>query len=89
MNPALRSEVLANEDHAVYHTPCSAGMTAVIFRRLSVDVDEWDLLWTKLYGRPIARVYNFFEAAKEVRPEQLTTLIRTFGNKVKPLKEAA
>lgn len=89
MDTAERLDALRDEDSEYHRIPCSAGLTAVLFQRLGVDVDRRDLLWTKLYMRPVARVFNFHQAAREVKPEQLTTLIRTFGNKVPAIESEA
>lgn len=82
-------DALRDESHEAYGVPCSAGLTAVIFGRLGIDVDEWDIYWAKLYKRPVARVFNFYLAAKDVKPEQYAHLISSFGKKVKPLGVAA
>lgn len=82
-------DALRDETHEAYAVPCSAGLTAVIFRRLEIAVDEWDIYWEKLYMRPVARVFNFYLAAKDVKPEQYAHLISNFGKRVKPLEVAA
>lgn len=64
-------------------------MTAVLFRRLGVERDKWDIYWEKLYMRPIARVFNLYIAAQDVGPEHYNRLFTSFAKKVKPLKEAA
>lgn len=88
MDPALRQDALADESHDMYHVPCSAGLTAVIFRRLGIDVDEWDIYWQKLYQRPVARVFKLYQKAQEVKPENYNNLLTSFAKQVKPLEEA-
>ncbi len=79
MEPSIRSEVMAEETHESFSTPCSAGLTAVLFKRLKVDKDVRDIYWEKLYQRPVARVFNLYLAAKNAKPERLNGLFTTFA----------
>lgn len=82
-------DLLRDESHEAYSVPCSAGLTAYIFHELGVENDDRAVLWTKLHKRPVARVFNFYIAAKDVKPEQHAHLISNFGKRVPPLEEAA
>lgn len=85
MDASEREDTLDDTSGGAFKVPCSAGLTAVLFRRLKIPIDEWDVLYTKLLGRPVARVWRLYEAALERKPEQYTTLIREFGNRVEAL----
>ncbi len=89
MDQALRLDALRDEEHESHHTPCSAGLTAVVFRRLGIDREEWDIYWEKLYLRPVANVCRFMDAAEEKRPEQFNALLTAFAKRVKPIEEEA
>lgn len=85
MDTAERLDALADEDSEYHWIPCSAGLTAVLFRRLDVDNDERDVYWLKLFDRPVARVFKLWMVAKDAKPEQLKGLFTAFSKKVKPL----
>lgn len=85
MDAAVRLDALRDEDHEAFATPCTAGLTAVLFHRLKVSVDERDILWLKLWDRPVGRVFNLWLVAKDEKPEKLNALFTAFAKKVKPL----
>ncbi len=87
MDPALRLDALRDEEHESHRTPCSAGLTAVVFRRLGIDVDEWDIYWEKLYRRPVARVCRFIDKAEEEGPEHYNALLSAFAKRVCKARE--
>lgn len=89
MDAAERLDALADEDSSYYRIPCSAGLTGYVFRELGIEQDEWDLYWTKLYGRPVARVYRLYEAALAMKPEQINGILTAFAKKVKPVGGAS
>lgn len=85
MDEAERRDALADEDSEYHRIPCTAGLTAVLFHRLKVSVDERDILWLKLFDRPVARVFNLYMVAKDSKPEQLNGLFTSFAKRVPPL----
>lgn len=89
MDTAERLDALRDEDSEYHRIPCSAGLTAVLFRRLGVDVDERDIYYTKLYMRPISRVFNLYQVAKDAKPEQLNGLLTNFARRVPAIESEA
>lgn len=89
MDTAERLDALRDDDSEYHRIPCSGGLTAVLFARLGVDKDERDIYWTKLYLRPISRVFNLWMVAKDAKPEQLNGLFTAFSKKVPAIESEA
>lgn len=89
MSEPERRQRLENEESELYSTPCSASLTAVVFRRLEIDVSEWHIYWLKLYNRPVGRVWRFFEEAQKRKPEEYNGLLTNFAKRVPSLRDVA
>lgn len=88
MDITERLDTLRDASYEGYHVPASAALTARVFRHMGIERDAWSILWTKLVGRPVARVYKLVTAVEERGPEEATDLVRRFGAQV-PMLDGA
>jgi hypothetical protein len=54
-----------------------------------VHHEDRQVYWEKLAYRPVARVYRFYEYAKERPPEEFADLIRKFAKKYPAMRDEA
>lgn len=87
MDHRRRAELL-KEPPEEYMVPTSAGVVALALDKLGVDPthgEEGAELWRQLRGRPVARVFAFYDAAKQPAynddPNEVARLANAFGRK--------
>lgn len=86
-DPALRHDLIA-EPTEEYLVPASAGLVALVCRKLGVEPtegNEGEEIWRSLRGRPTVRLYQCYttaaEAARNDDPREVKRLLIGLGRK--------
>ncbi len=98
MSDSELKERLGDGESEVYAAPCTAMLTLYIFDQYGRDgngeidkervIDEEDRLvyWTKLRGRSVGNVWNFYQYARGAPPEEFALRISQFAKKYPPVR---
>ncbi len=86
MSDPERAERLGDGESEVYSAPCTATLATLVFKRLGVHNEDREVVWTKLRGRSVGNVWNFYQYMKERPPEEFALRITQFAKKYPPIE---